>query len=77
MAQDKGMRGGGEGDCAVRIFFDQDADRHCLCLTLRGKSVVGDSGMSDAFSVIQRAGESISRGCGWMWVSTCTRVIQL
>lgn len=29
MAQDEGMGRGGEGDGAVRVLFDQDADGHC------------------------------------------------
>jgi hypothetical protein len=36
MAQYKGMRCGRERDGAMRIVFDQDANRHCLGLTVRG-----------------------------------------
>ena len=29
MSKDECVGRGGEGDCAVRIVFDQDADGHC------------------------------------------------
>lgn len=37
IARNEDVGVGREGDCAVRIVFNQDADRHCLSMTkLRG-----------------------------------------
>lgn len=48
MTEDEGMGCCGEGDCAVRILFDQDADGHCRRReTGKGDGAAGDSGMSD------------------------------
>jgi hypothetical protein len=54
MAQNQSMSRGREGDCAVRVFFDQDADRHCLGVTIRGWRVEGDLGMSEAVVVVDK-----------------------
>jgi hypothetical protein len=44
MSEDEGVGRGRECDCAVRIFFDQDADRHSRW---RGGAEVGVDGVSN------------------------------
>ena len=47
MAQDEDVGAGREGDGAVWVIFDQDADRHCPYLTKRCGSSMVISGISD------------------------------
>jgi hypothetical protein len=47
MAEHKRMARRGEGDCAVRVFLDQDTDGHCWRLAAREGDVAGHSSMSN------------------------------
>jgi hypothetical protein len=53
MAEDECVCGRREGDCAVWVIFDQDADGHCRWWTSAGRDSAGAASMSGLLLLVQ------------------------
>jgi hypothetical protein len=62
MTEDEDMASGGQGDCAMRVFLDQDTDGHCRRWTRAERDgVAAGSGMSECFARLGQAVEKAQR----------------